>query len=150
MSCLPWRYWKGAGPKEESPGSLLFHSSHDPTLIFCHDYPPLNQPFLPLCIRWPKYWSFSLSIRPSNEYSGLISLRTDRFDLLAVQGTFRSLDQHHGSKASILWHPAFCWLQLSHAYGTPGKTIALTVGTFVCRVPSLLFSTLPRRLHWCS
>ena len=86
-----------------------------------------------LCIRWPKYWSFSFSISPSNEYSGLISLRTDWFDLLAVQGTLRSL-QHHSSKTSILWHSAFLIVQLSHPYMTTGKTIALTIQTFVDNV----------------
>ena len=81
-----------------------------------------------LHIRWPKYWSFSFSISnsPSNEYSGLISLRIDWFDLLAVQGTLKSLPQHHSSKASILWHSAFFIVQLSHPYMTTGKTIALT------------------------
>ena len=80
-----------------------------------------------LRIRWPKYWSFSLSISPSNEYSGLISFRTDWFDLLAVQGTFKSLLQHHSLKASILWCSAFFIVQLSHPYMTTGKTIALTL-----------------------
>ena len=84
-----------------------------------------------LCIRWPKYWSFSFSISPSNEYSGLISFRIDWLDLLAVQGTSQSLLQHHGSKASILWHSAFFIVQLSHPYMTTGKTIALTRWTFV-------------------
>ena len=84
-----------------------------------------------LCIRWPKYWSFSFSISPSNEYSGLISFRIDWLDLLAVQGTSQSLLQHHGSKASILWHSAFFTVQLSHPYMTTGKTIALTRWTFV-------------------
>ena len=84
-----------------------------------------------LCIRWPKYWSFSFSINPSNECSGLISFRTDWFDLLAVHGTLKSLLQHHSSKASILWHSAFFTLQLSHPYVTTGKTIALMRQTFV-------------------
>ena len=79
-----------------------------------------------VCIRWPKYCSFSFSISPSNEYSGLISLETDWFDLLAVQGTFRSLLPHHSSKASILWHSAFLMVQLSQPYVTTGKIIALT------------------------
>src|SRR5574337_1245296 len=79
-----------------------------------------------LCIRWPKYWSFSLSISPSHEYTGLISLRIDWFDILAVQGTLKSLLQHHSSKASILWRSAFFTVQLSHQYTTTGKTIALT------------------------
>ena len=79
-----------------------------------------------LHIRWPKYWSFSFSIRPSNEYSGLISFRIDRFDLLEVQGTLKSLLQHHNLKASVLWGSAFFIVQLSHPYMTTGKTIALT------------------------
>ena len=91
-----------------------------------------------LCIRWPKYWSFSFSISPSNEYSGLISFRMDWLDLLAVQGTLKSLLQHHSSKATILWHSAFFIVQLSHPYMTTGKTIALTRWTFVDRVMSLL------------
>ena len=96
------------------------------------------------CIRWPKYWSFSFSISPSNDYSGLISFRTDWFDLLAVQGTLKSLLQHHSSKASILWRSAFFIVQLSHPYMTPGKTIALTRWTFVGKVMSLLLNMLSR------
>ena len=84
-----------------------------------------------LCIRWPKYWSFSFSISPSNEYSEPISFRTDQLDILAVQGTHRSLLQHHSSKASILWCSAFFTVQLSRPYMTTGKTIALTRRTFV-------------------
>ena len=95
-----------------------------------------------LCIKWPKYWSFSIS--PSNEYSGLISFRTDWFDLLAVQGTLKSLLQHHSSKASILWHSAFFIVQLSHSYIPTGKTKALTRWTFVGKVMSLLFNMLSR------
>ena len=97
-----------------------------------------------LCIRWPKYWSFSLSISLSNEYSGLISFRIDWFDLLAVQGTFSSLLQHHSSKASILWCSVFFMVQLSHPYMTPGEAMTLTIWTFVGRMMSLLFSTLFR------
>ena len=82
-----------------------------------------------LHIRWPKYWSFSFSINPSNDYLGLISFRMDWFDLLAVQGTLKSLLQHHSSKASILWHSAFFMFQLSHSYMTTGKTIALIIWT---------------------
>ena len=93
-----------------------------------------------LCIRWPKYWSFSFSISPSNEYSGLISFRMDWLNLLAVQGTLKSLLQHHSSKASILQHSAFFIVQLSHPYMTTGKTIALTRWTFVDKVMSLLFN----------
>ena len=95
-----------------------------------------------LHIRWPKYWSFSFS--PSNEYSGLISFRTDSLDLLAVEGTFKSLLQHHSSKASILQCSAFFVVQLSHSYMTTGKTIALTGHTFVGKVLSLLFNMLSR------
>ena len=87
-----------------------------------------------LCIRWPKYWNFSFSISRSNEYSGLISFRMDWLDLLAVQGTLKSLFQHHSSKASILWHSAFFIVQLSHPYMTTGKTIALTRWTFAGKV----------------
>ena len=91
-----------------------------------------------LCIRWPNYWSFSIS--PSNEYSGLISCRIDSLDLLAVQGTLKSLLQHHSSKASILWCSAFFIVQLSHPYMTTGKTIALTRQIFVGKVMSLLLN----------
>ena len=97
-----------------------------------------------LCIRWPKYWSFSFSISFSNEYSGLISLRMDWLDLLAVQETLKSLLQHHSSKASILWCLAFSIVQLSHPYMTTGETIALTRWTFVDKVMSLLFNMLSR------
>jgi len=117
-------------------------SSH---LILCH---PLLLPsvfssirvFSDLCIRWPKYWSFSFSISPSNEYSGLISFRMNWFVLLAVQGALKSLLQHHSSKASILWHSVFFMVQPSHPYMTTGKTIALTRRIFVGKVMSLLFN----------
>ena len=99
---------------------------------------------LALCIKWPKYWSFSFSINPSNEYSGLISFRTDWFDLLAVQGTLKSLLQPHNSKASILQHSAFFMVQLLHLYMTTGKTIALTMQMMVSNVMSLLFNMLSR------
>ena len=95
-------------------------------------------------IRWPKYWSFSFNISPSNEHPGLISFRMDWLDLLAVQGTLKSLLQHHSSKASILWRSAFFTVQLSHPYMTTGKTIALTRRTFVDKVMSLLFNMLSR------
>ena len=97
-----------------------------------------------LHIRWPKYWNFSFSVRPCNEYSGLISFTIDWFDLLAVQGTLKSLLQHHSSKASILWHSAFFMVQLSHLYMTTGKSIALTRWTFVGKVMSLHFNMLSR------
>ena len=110
---------------------------------------------LALCIRWLKYWSFSISISPSNEFSELISSKIDRFDLLAVQGTLKSLLQHHSSSASMLWRSAFFMVQLSHLYMTTGKTIALTIWSFVGKVMSLLFNTmsmfvmafLPRSKH---
>jgi len=116
-------------------------------LILCHSLllPPSIFPSIwffsnesVLRIRGPKYWSFSFSISPSNEYSGLIFCRMDWLDLLAVQGTLKSLLQHHTSKASILWHSAFFIVQLSHPYMTTGKTIALTRRTFVSKVMSLL------------
>jgi len=122
-------------------------------LILCHPLllPPSIFPSIRvfsnesvLRIRWPKYWSFSLSISPSNVYSGLISFRVDWFDLLAVQGTFKGLLQHHSSKASIFWRSAFFIVQLSHPYMTAGKTIALTRWTFVGKVMSLLFNMVSR------
>ena len=97
-----------------------------------------------LCIRWPKYWSFSFSLNPSNEYSGLISFRLDWLDLLAVQGTLKSLLQYHSLKASVLQCSAFFMVQVSHPYMTTGKTIALTIQTFVGKMMSLLFNTLCR------
>ena len=113
----------------------------------CPQSVPASRSFLMsqyLCIRWPKYWSFSFSISPSNEYSGLIPFRMDWLDLLAVQGTLKSLLQYHTSKASILWHSAFFTLQLSHPYMTTGKTVSLTRWTFVGKVVSLLFNMLSR------
>ena len=97
-----------------------------------------------LCIRWPKYWSFSFNISPSNEYSGWISFRIDQFDLLAVQGTLKNLLQHHSSKTSILRCSAFFIVQLSHSYMTIGKTIIFTIQAFVGKVMSLLFNMLSR------
>ena len=96
------------------------------------------------CIRWLNYWSFSFSINPSNEYSELVSFRIDWLDLLALQGTLKSLLQRHSSKASILWHSAFFMVQLSHPYTTTGKTIASTRQTSVGKVTSLLFKMLSR------
>ena len=127
---------------------LVMPSSH---LILCH--PLLFLPPIPpsirvfsnessLRVRWPKYWSFSFSISPSNEHSGLISFRMDWLDLLAVQGTLKSLLQHHSSKASILQHSAFLIVQLSHPYMTTGKTITLTRWAFVRKIMSLLFDML--------
>ena len=100
-----------------------------------------------LCIRWPKYWSFSFNLSPSNEHPGLISFRMDWFDLLAVQGTLKSLLQHHSSKVSILQGSAFFIVQLSHPYMTTGKAIALSRWTFVGKVISLLFNMLYRLVH---
>ena len=113
---------------------------------------PLSSPSPPasestLCIRWPKYWSFSFSISPSNEHSGLISFRLDWFDLLAIQGTLKSLFQHHSSKASILWCSAFFMVQLSHPYMTTGKVIALTRWNFFGKLMSLLFNMLSQFSH---
>ena len=127
---------------------LVIPSNH---LILCH--PLLLLPSIfhsirvfsnesALHIRWPKYWSFSFNISPSNEHPGLISFRMDWLDLLAVEGTLKSLLQYHSSKASILWHSAFFIVQLSHPYVTTGKTIALTRQTFVDKVMSLLFNML--------
>ena len=99
-----------------------------------------------LCIKWPKYWSFSFSISPFKEYSGLISFKINWFDLLAFQGTLRSLLQCHSWKASILQHSAFFIVQLSHPYMTTGKTITLTIGTFDSKVMSLIFNILSRLL----
>ena len=129
---------------------LVMTSNH---LILCHSLllPPSIFPTIRvfsnesvLHIRWLKYWSFSFSFCPSNEYSGLISFRMDWLDLLAVQGTLKSLLQHHSSKASILWCSAFFIVRLSHPYMTTGKTIALTRWTFVGKVMSLHFNMLSR------
>ena len=132
------------------PIESIMPSSH---LILCH--PLLLLPSIfpssrvfsnesTLCIRWPKYWSFSFNISPSKEHSVLISFRMDWVDLLAVQGTLKSLLHHHSSKASILQHSAFFIVHLSHPYVTPGKTIALTRQSFVGKVMSLLFNMLSR------
>ena len=131
------------GDYSNSSIELMMPSNH---LILCHPLFLLPAVFPSirvfskesvLCIRWPKYWSFSFSISPSNEYSGLISFRIDWLDLFAVQGTLKSLLQHHSSEASILWHLAFFIVQLSHPYMTTGKIIALTRRTFVGKTISL-------------
>ena len=116
---------------------LLCHPLFLPSSIFPSIRIFSNESVLP--IRWPKCWSFSFSISPSNKYSGLISFRMDWLDLLAVQGTLKSLLQYHSSKASILWHSAFFIVQLSHPYMTTGKTMALMIWIFVGKVMSLLF-----------
>ena len=128
---------------------LMVPSNH---LILCHllllpsIFPSIKAFYnqLALRIRWPKYWSFSFSFSPSDEYSGFISFRIEWFDLFSVQGMPKSVLQHHSSKASILWCSAFFTVQLSHPYMTTGKTIALTIWTFVGKVMSLLFNTLFR------
>ena len=148
------------------PGLLIHHQLPEFTQTYIHPVDdaiqpshPLSSPSPPtfnftnirvfwneslLCIMWPKYWSFSLSISPSNDYSGLISFRMHWLDLLAVQGTLKSPLQHHSSKASVLWHSTFFIVHLSHPYMTTGKTIALTRWTFVGKVMSLLFNMLSR------
>ena len=129
---------------------LMMPSNH---LILCRSlllppsiFPSIRVFFIEsaLHIRWPKHWSFSFSISPSNEYSVLISFRMDWFDLLAVQGTLKSLLQHHNLKESILRHSAFFRVQVSHSYMTTGNTIALAIWTFVSKVMSLLFIMLSR------
>ena len=156
-SMTPWTTARQASLSITNPWTSLkltsiesvMPSSH---LILCH--PLLSPSILPsirvfsnesvLRIRWPKYWSFSFNISPSNEHPGLISFKMDWLVLLAVQGTLKSLLQHHSSKASILWRSAFFTVQLSHPYMTTGKTIALTRRTFVGKVMSLLFNKLSR------
>ena len=117
------------------------------SLLFLPPIPPSIRVFSnesTLHVRWPTYWSFSFSISPSSEHPGLVSFRMDWLNLLAAQGTLKSLLQHHSSKASILWHSAFFTVQLSHPYMTKGKTIALTRRTFVGKVISLFFNMLSR------
>ena len=148
-----------------TPGSLSINSQSLPKLMSIDSVMPSNHLILchpllilpsifpsirvfanesALHIRWPKYWHFRFSTSPSNEYSGLIFFRIDWLDLLAVQGTLKSLLQHHSSKASILWCSAFFIVQLSHQYMTTGKTIALTIWTFVGKVVSLLLNMVSR------
>ena len=120
-------------------------SNHLIPFSSCLQYFPASRSFpMSLHIRWPKYWSFHFSISPSNEYSGLISFKVDWFDLLAIQGTLKSLLQHHSLKASVPLHSAFFIVQLSHLHLATGKTIALSVRTFVGKVMSLLFNMLSR------
>ena len=134
---------------DSRPSSLWCHSAISSSVISFSSCPqslPASKsfPMSQLCIRWPKYWNFSFSIIPSKEIPGLISFRMDWLDLLAVQGTLKSLLQHHYSKTSILRHSAFFTVQLSHPYMITGKTIALTKQTFVGKVVSLLFNMLSR------
>ena len=151
MDCSPWASLSIANSQIKS----VMPSNH---LILCHPFLLLPSIFPSikgfsnesvLCIKWPKCWSFSFSISPSNEYSELISFRTDWFDLLKVQRTLKSLLQHHSSKASILQPSAFFIAQLSHPYMTNGKIIALTRWTFVGKVMSLLFDVLSRLVITC-
>ena len=152
----PWTEARWASLSITNPQSLIKLMSIELVMspnqiILCHPL-LLLPPILPsirvfsnestLHMRWPKYWSFSFNISPSNEYPGLISFRIDWLDLLAVQGTLKSLLQHHSSKASIFWPSAFLTVQLSHPYMTTGKAIALTRQTFVGKVMSLLFNMM--------
>ena len=162
LSCVqhfvtPWTAARQASLSKPTPGT---YSNSCPSHWWCH--PTISSSVLPfssclqsfpasgsfpesvLCIRWPKYWSFSFRIRPSSEYSGLISFRIDWFDLLAVQGTLKSLIKHHSWKTSVLQRSAFFMAQLSHPYMTTGKIIALTIRTFVGKMISLLFNMLSR------
>ena len=128
------------------PSSQWCHPTISSSVIPFSSFPSIKV-FLSeaaLHIRWPNYWSFSFNISPSNEHSGLISFRMDWLDIFAVQGTLKTLLQHHSSKASILQHSAFFTVQLSHPYMTTWKTIALTRQTFVSKVMSLLFNILSR------
>ena len=154
----PWTAARQASLSITNSGSLLTLISIELVMPFNHHIlccPLLLLPSIfpsitgfsnesTLLIRWPKFWSFSFNISPSNEHPGVISFRMDWLDLLTVQGTLESLLQHHSSKASILWHSPFFTIQLSHLYMTYGKTIALTRWTFVGLVMSLLFNMLSR------
>ena len=157
LFATPWTAACQASQSITNSQSLLKHMSIESVMpsnyLFCRPLLLLPSVFPSirvfsnksvLRIRWPKYWSFSFSISPSNEYSGLISFRIDWFDLLAVRGTLKSLLQHHSSKVSILWHSAFFMVQLSHPYMTTGKTIPLIRQTFVDKVIFLLFNMLSR------
>ena len=147
-SATPWAATRQASLSFPTSQSLLKLMSIDSVmlnnhLVLCHPLLLLLSTFprsrifsseSALCIRWPKYWSFSFSVRPSNEYSGRISFSIDWLDLLAVQGTLKSLPQNHTSKVSVLQHSAFFMVQISHPYMTTGKTTALTIHTFVSKV----------------
>ena len=139
----PWRLHKLMSIESMMPSN--HHILCRPLLLLPSIFPSIRvfSNESALHIRWPKYWSFSFSINLSNEYSGLISFRIDWFDLLAVQGTLKTLLQHHSLKVSILCHSAFFIIRLSHPYMTTGKTIALTRQTFVGKVMSLLFNMPP-------
>ena len=156
LFATPWTAAHQASQSNTNSQSLLklmsIKSVMPPNhLILCHPLLLLSSIFPSIrafsnesLLWWPKYWSFSFNISPSNEYSGLISFRMDWLDLLAVQGTLKSLLQHHSSKSSILCHSAFFMVQTSHPYMTTGKTIALMRWTFVGKVMSLLFNMLSR------
>ena len=130
------RFTEAIQPTHPLSPLLLLPSIFPSTRVFSNDSV--------LCLRWPKYWSFSFSISPSNEYSELISFRMDGLDLFAVQGTLKSLLQHQSSKASVLWHSAFFMVQLSYSHMTTGKTTAFTRWIFVSKAMSLLFNMLSR------
>ena len=143
---ISWSLLKFKSTESVMPSKhlILYH----PLLLLPSIFPSIRifSSKLSLCIRWQKYWSFSFSICPSNEYSGLTSFRMDWFDLLAVQGTLKSLLQHHSSKVSILWHLIFFLVLLSHPYMTTGKPIALTRWAFISKLMSMLFNMLSRFL----
>ena len=138
----PWSLLKLMSIELVMPSNHL--ALHRPLLLLPSVFPSIRvfSNESALCIRWPKYWSFSFSINPFSEYSGLISFRIIWFDLFTVKGTLKSLLQHHSSKASILWCSVVFMVQLSHPYMTTGKIIALTIWTFVSKVMSLLFNML--------
>ena len=158
LSAMPWTAAHQPSLSFTVSGSLLKLMSVELVMLSSHLILSRHHLLLPsmfpsieilssksaLCISWPKHWSFSFSISPSSEYSGLTSCRVGWFDLLAVQGTLKSLLQHHSLKASILWHSAFFMVQLSQPYITIGKTIALTIQTFVGKVKALVYNTLSR------
>ena len=144
LLCPPLSPWDCSNSCSLSWWCSLTISSSATPFSFCHQSFPASgfSSESALCIRWPKYWSFSFNISPSNEYSGLISFRIDWFDFVAVQGTHKGLLQHHTLEAPVLRHSYFFMVQLSHPYSTTGKTIVLTIWTFVGKVISLVFNTL--------
>ena len=146
--CATREAWRLVKFMSTEPVMLSNHLFCRPLLIFSSIFPSIRvfSNESAFCIRWPKYWSFSFSISPSNEYSGLISFRIDWFDLLAVQGTLKSLLQHHSSKALVLWCSVFFTVRLSHLWLTTGKTIALTIWIIICKVMSRLFNMQSRFL----
>ena len=144
---ISWSFLRLSSIELVMPSNHLIHCH--PLLLLLSIFPSFRVFSYELAprIRWPKYWSFSFSISPSSEYSGLISFRIDWFDLLAVQITLKRLLQHHNSKASVLHCSAFFMVQLSHLYMTTGKTIALTIWTFVSKMKYLIFNKLSKVCH---